>query len=134
MSLPKVLIHKENERGNILTVQDPFPFMYKGKFGIVPVGFESDGFSTPQFLWATISPAVDPRTLAGAITHDYIYRVQPHGWTRADADAMLYAFVRRDGLNWYRAQKAHIGLTLFGWVAWNKAAKELAANEFKLEL
>ena len=124
MRLPKVLIHEETERGDILTVSDPFHFMYNGKFGIVPVGFESDGFSTPRFLWATISPAIDQRTLRAAICHDYIYRVQPAGWTRKDADLMLYQFCREDGLGWYAANKAYYGLRLFGGTAWNDPAKK----------
>ena len=122
----QIKIHATDERGNILTLQEPLTITWQGRFIAVPQGFESDGVSTPRFLWATISPAIDNRTIRAGIAHDYIYRTQPQEWTRQDADDMFYDLCREDGLSWFTAQKAYWGLRLFGGSAWeeNKKIKE----------
>lgn len=119
----EVKIHHETERGDVLTLVEPLAETWSGIVFLVPAGFESDGFSTPEFLWATISPAIDPRTLRAGICHDYIYRNHPREWTRKMADQMLYDFCREDGLNWWRAQKAYWGLRMFGGAAWEANKK-----------
>lgn len=124
MSDIPIKIHHEDEAGNIITLLDNLTVIYDYSVITVPAGFKSDGASIPRFLWATISPAIDPRTLRAAICHDYIYRVQPARWTRKDADMMFYEFCREDGLSWWPAQKAYYGLRLFGGAAWNDSAKK----------
>ena len=123
-----IKIHHEDDAGNIITLLDNLTVIYDYKVITIPEGFRSDGFSTPRILWSTISPAIDQRTLRAAICHDYIYRVQPAGWTRKDADLMLYQFCREDGLSWWPAQKAYYGLRLFGGTAWNDSAKKIKEN------
>lgn len=118
-----VKIHHETERGDVLTLVEPLTLTWRGLMLLVPAGFESDGVSTPQFLWATISPAIDPRTLRAGIFHDYLYRVHPRGWTRAMADQLFYDLCREDGLSWWRAQKAYWGLRMFGGAAWEANKK-----------
>lgn len=120
----KIDVHKSTDRGDVITLLEDFSAKWNGKEITVPCGFESDGFSTPEFLWTTISPAIDPRTLRGAVGHDWIYRVQPKDWTRKEADEMLYDFIREDGLSWWRAQKAYWGLRICGGKAWKDNAKE----------
>ena len=124
-----ISIHHEDEAGNVITLLESLVAVYDSggalKLFTVPEGFRSDGFSTPRFLWATISPAIDQRTLRAAVCHDYIYRTQPQDWTRKDADLMLYQFCREDGLGWFAANKAYYGLRLFGGKAWNDSAKKL---------
>ena len=129
MSDIRITVHHEDEAGNIITLLDNLTVIYDYRVITVPKGFRSDGFSTPRILWSTISPAIDQRTLRAAICHDYIYRVQPFGWTRKDADLMLYQFCREDGLGWYAANKAYYGLRLFGGTAWNAAAAKLNDNK-----
>ena len=121
-----VSIHAEDERGNVLTLQEPLEFIWNGHIVYVPAGFESDGVSTPRCLWSSISPAIHPQTLRAGIAHDYIYRTQPDDWTRKDADEMFYDLCRADGLGWWRAQKAYWGLRMFGGVAWRENANRKA--------
>lgn len=116
-------IHQSDEQGDILTLLEPLEINWKGRILIVPAGFRSDGASVPEFLWATVSPAIDPRTIRAAVAHDYLYRHHPEGWTRADADAMFYDLIREDGLNWWRSQKAYWGLRMFGGSAWEAVGK-----------
>lgn len=119
----QIQIHATDDRGNILTLAEPVTITWQGRFIAIPAGFESDGVSTPRFLWSTISPAIDNRTIRAGVAHDFIYREQPDGWTRADADAMFYDLCRADGLCWWTAQKAYWGLRLFGGATWAENAK-----------
>lgn len=116
-------IHKEDERGNVLTLLEPLTVTWHDRTITVPQGFESDGVSTPRFLWSTVSPAIDQRTIRAGIIHDWIYRTQPEDWTRGEADALFYDFCREDGLSWWKAKKAYWGLRMFGGAAWNENKK-----------
>ncbi len=77
----KIDIHNETERGDIITLVEPIVETWNGRAIAVPAGFESDGVSTPRFLWTTVSPKVHPQTIRGGICHDFLYRKQPTGWT-----------------------------------------------------
>ncbi len=91
---------------------------WRGRQIIVPKGFSCDGCSVPEFLWISVSPKIDERTLRGAIVHDYLYRNTPEGWTRKEADLLFYDFIRADGLNWWKSNKAYYGVRLFGSSSW----------------
>lgn len=113
-------IHQSDERGNIFRTGEELVVSFAGQAFVVPIGFESDGVSTPKFLWPVISPKVDPKTLRAAIAHDYIYRVQPAGWTREMADLMFLCLMLEDGVAPRKAFLAYRGVRLFGWIAWRE--------------
>lgn len=121
---PQIELIRETENGDIFRLTRDMKYRWHGVTLIVPAGFESDGASVPRFLWSSVSPQIDPRTLAGAIAHDYIYRTQPAGWTKAEADDMFYDIIREDGLSWWKAQKAYRGVRLFGGSAWDNGGKQ----------
>ena len=79
----QIEIHSEDERGNIVRLLKPVKFRFREKTFVVHAGFECDGVSVPRPAWPLVSPQIDPRSLRAGIAHDYIYRVQPEGWTRA---------------------------------------------------
>lgn len=114
----KVAIHKENDGGDIITLLEPLTVTWRGRTLELPAGFSCDGCSAPEFLWDSVSPAVDPRTLRAALAHDFLYRTRPAGWSRKEADELFYDLARADGLSWFRAQKAYWGLRLFGGLNW----------------
>lgn len=120
-----ISLHEPDAMGNILTLRETLVIIWRGRTLQIPIDFSCDGVSTPEFLYGRVSPAVDPRTLRAGLAHDYIYRTQPAGWSRADADKMFYDLCREDGLGWWRAQKAYIGLRLFGGRAWKNNKKTL---------
>ena len=111
-------VHQDNGRGDILTLREELTVRWRDHVVTVPEGFECDGASVPRFLWSSVSPQIDPRTLRGAVVHDYLYRNAPHDWTRKEADELFYDFIREDGLAWWTAQKAYWGVRLFGGGAW----------------
>jgi hypothetical protein len=123
-------IHQETDRGDIVTMQEDLMVIWKDRVLRIQEGFASDGCSTPRFLWDSVSPAVHPQTIRAAIAHDYLYRTQPEGWTRKDADDMFYDLCREDGFSWWKSQKAYWGLRLFGGSAWeeNRERKEKHAE------
>lgn len=121
----QVDIHRRTENGDIVRLVKPLKVRFQGKSFVVPAGFECDGVSVPRFAWSLVSPCIDPRSLRAGIAHDYIYRVQPEGWTRAQADLMFVCFLIEDGLAIPRALLAYAAVRPFGWVAWSKVKKEL---------
>lgn len=112
-------IHFENERGNILTLQEDVAVKWRDRMFVIPAGFECDGASVPRFLWSSVSPQIDPCTLRGAVAHDYLYREKVPGWTREEADRLFYDFIREDGLPAVRSILAYWGVRLFGKGAWH---------------
>ena len=110
----KIEVHKTDDRGNVITLMETLRVCFREKKFVVPKRFESDGVSTPKFLWGIISPAIDPRTLRAGITHDYIYRTQPNGWSRAEADLMFLCYLIEDGLSLRKALWAYIGVRYLG--------------------
>ena len=111
-------IYKADDRGDIVTLIEDLTVSWRDKTVTIPGGFKCDGASVPQFLWSSVTPAVDPRTLRGAVTHDYLYRTTPEGWSRKEADELFYDLIREDGLGWWASQKAYWGVRLFGASSW----------------
>ena len=120
----KIAVHQSDAKGNILLLLEPITQLYQNKRLTLPEGFQSDGCSVPEFLWDTVSPAIDPRTLRAGLFHDYLYRIQPEGWTRKEADQLFYDFCREDGLGLSRCLKAWMGLRAFGGFIWNRNKTE----------
>ena len=110
----KINIHQEDARGDIITVLED---VETSDF-IIPAGFESDGVSVPRFFWRFISPPIDPRTIRAGVTHDWIYRNRPPGWTRAEADLLFLCFLIEDGLPILASLKAYLGVRIGGGPAW----------------
>lgn len=110
----KVAVHPENENGDIITLLEKIEVNWKGRSFTIPANFQCDGCSVPGFLWDSISPRIDPRTLRGAIIHDYIYRGNLPEWSRADADELFLETIRADGFSTVRAYLAYWGVRLGG--------------------
>ena len=129
-----VNIHQEDGRGNILRTVTLNKIDFAGKSFVIPRGFESDGASVPRFFWRLVCPPLDHHAVRAGVAHDYIYRVQPVGWSRKEADKMFYCFLIEDGLPPLRAKLAYLGVRLFGWLAWNENAAAKATREAIEEL
>ncbi|MCQ2377758.1 MAG: DUF1353 domain-containing protein [Victivallaceae bacterium] len=121
----RVLIHSEDKRGNVYTLDEPYGLVawYCGKRVCVPRGFESDGASVPRFFWRFVFPSSDTRALRAAFIHDYIYRTHPYGWTKGDADRLFLAELLVGGVEPRAAYRAYIGVKYFGWWSWWKGGK-----------
>ena len=118
-------IHREDDRGNIIRLLKPVKIRFRGKSFVVPSGFECDGVSVPRFAWSLVSPCVDPRSIRSGVAHDYIYRIQPSEWTRAEADLMFLCILIEDGLPIFRALIAYVAVRLSGWIAWRNNRKNM---------
>ena len=121
--------HQEDERGNVLTVFYNYRVDYNGKTFLIPRGFESDGASVPRLFWSLVFSPTDSHAATAGICHDWIYRDQPEGWTREEADRMFYALLIEFGVNVASAQSAYLALRLFGGWAWDENAKLKAEAE-----
>ena len=125
----KVNIHQADERGNVLTTLTSNKILFRGKCFFVPKGFESDGASVPRMLWVSVCPPLDPRAVRAGVAHDWIYRIQPSEWTRAEADLMFLCFLIEDGLPVFQAIKAYLGVRIGGWIAWRENRKRLECEK-----
>ncbi|MBQ9501870.1 MAG: DUF1353 domain-containing protein [Lentisphaeria bacterium] len=121
----KIEIHATDGRGDICRTLYPQKITFRGRSFVIPRGFESDGASVPRLFWRLVCPPLDPEAVRAGIAHDYIYRTQPEGWTRKDADLMLYCFLVEDGMSPVRARLAYIGVRSFGWIPWLQNRKRL---------
>jgi len=61
----------------------------RGEIGIVPIGFITDGASTPRILWP-LFPPMDKYAIA-ALVHDYLYKTHPH--VRKTCDKIFLALM-----------------------------------------
>lgn len=123
----KVEIHHTTAKGDFARTLFPHKFKFRGHVFVIPRGFDFDGASIPRMFRSSVASPLDPETARAGCAHDFIYRAQPEGWTRADADLMFLCFLLEDGLPINRALKAYFAVRLFGWLAWceNKQILEM---------
>ena len=119
--------HLEDARGNVFTVLYPYRVNFGGRNFLIPRGFESDGASVPRLFWRVVFPNSDSHATTAGICHDWIYRTQPEGWTRKDADRMFLALLIEFGTPAPRALAAYLAVRCFGGIAWNGNRKLLEA-------
>lgn len=117
-----IKVHQEDERGNVIRTVCKNKIEWKGRSFVIPAGFESDGASVPRFFWRIVCPPTDPQAVRAGVAHDWIYRTQPKGWTRAEADKMFYDLLVEDGMYRCRARLAYLGVRLGGGFAWDENA------------
>ena len=112
----EVVIHEEDERGNVYTIKQELHY----KDIVVPIGYESDGASVPRFFWRYVFPPGDIHAMRAAFLHDYVYREHPKGWTKKKADKMFYNVMVEDGCLKSKARRAYLGVRFFGGPSWRK--------------
>ena len=120
----KIAVHHADDNGDIITLLEDLTVRWQDRIVTVPTGFQSDGCSVPEFLWNTVSPQIDPRTLRGAIVHDYLYRNCPADWVRKDADKLFYDTIKADGFPGFKAYLAYIGVRWFGGKNWRGSSAD----------
>jgi len=91
--------------------------------GIVPVGFVTDGASTPRVLWA-LFPPLDKYSMA-ALVHDYLYQNNSFGRKACDK-VFLELMVHLDVARWKR-QAMYRAVRLGGWRPYKKYKRNLSA-------
>lgn len=76
---------------------------------IIPAGFESDGVTSPRFLWSLLPPWGHPATRA-ALLHDHMISV---GYPRAYCDRQFYLALRAIGVGPVLATVMWLGVRAF---------------------
>lgn len=89
-----------------------------GETETVPGGFDTDGASVPRPLWPLVLSPYDPRAIRAAVIHDFMYRFG--AWPRAQADDVLLAYMRADGVPAFTARVVWAAVRLFGWLYWRR--------------
>jgi len=84
---------------------------------IVPIGFETDGASIPEFLQPIVGGMWGPYGPA-AIVHDYGYKYNKH--KRKVWDGAMFIIMTLLGVDWLTKRKIYWGIRAGGWYTWNK--------------
>lgn len=120
-TMPEVRLPMKDGEGAVLMRE--WAVCVRGKWFLVPAGFETDGASIPRSLWRVCGhPLQYPRVYA-ALLHDYIYGgggrdVCP---TRADADAVYRDLLIDLGWGKVSSYTEFYALRLFGGSHWTDA-------------
>ncbi len=90
---------------------------------VVPVGFVTDFASVPWWLHWLYSPW--GRYGVPAIIHDFLYRTQPPGISKGDADRVFLDAMPKWGTHPITTQLMWRAVDLFGATAWEESATRL---------
>jgi len=105
---------------NLWQLTAPLIFLHRGKSYRVPMGFVTDGASTPRSLWG-ICPPMGGRTAEAAVLHDWFYSKScPFTVTRKFADEMFLLAMKDNGVAWARRYAVYSGVRAGGWASFQK--------------
>jgi len=80
-------------------------------------GLITDRSSIPG--WAQSIVQKDGPKVRASIIHDDLYENKPEGWTRKDADRLLYFGCRAAGTDWLEANEMYYAVRIGGQHAWD---------------
>ena len=83
---------------------------------VVPQGFQTDLASVPHTVWRAF-PRWGPWSGA-ALVHDFLYRTQPDGISRYEADRLMFELMKADRVHYGDARVIYRSLREFGDIAW----------------
>ena len=85
----------------------------------VPADFLFDGASIPRILWEEIGSPFQPRFMAPALVHDWIYRAEDHcGFSRKEADKLFKKLLLANGVDEDLAKSMYAGVRIGGADSW----------------
>ena len=93
---------------------------------LVKKGFMFDGASIPRVFWLTTGYPMSPGFQAAGLIHDAAYAAEL--MTQKQADDLFYWCLRRDGVNWYTANKMWLGVRIGGGAVWARHTFESVAH------
>jgi hypothetical protein len=92
---------------------------------VVPARFITDLASVPKIMRGLLN--VNGPSRRAGVLHDWLYCLQP--CTRAEADAVLKAALRAEGMGW-AANLYYAGVRVGGWRYWGRRAHGTMAEDF----
>jgi len=125
---PDVLrVERVKKKIEIWKLTNFFTCIVAGKDGeenyhIIPEGFESDGASVPRIFWSIYPPW--GVYAEAAVVHDFHYRAQVRGLTRAMADKIFLFGMKELGVSFKNRYIIYYAVRLFGWKFWSKIKKQ----------
>lgn len=91
-------------------------FYIDGKTFWVPTGYTYDGASIPRPVWSIIGSPFEPRYMAAALAHDWLYLMHLVG--RSVADEVFFQLLRQCGVGLWRARIMWGAVRSCGYPAW----------------
>lgn len=99
--------------GDKYILTEDYRVRVKGYSVKVPCGFITDGASIPRFLWSAFGSPFDPKHMAGAVVHDYLY--MSGILKRGIADTIFRILLQRSKVTSKKAWTFYYAVRLFGW-------------------
>lgn len=90
----------------------------------VPKFFQYDGASIPPAAWQTIGTPFQPRFMAAAVFHDWLYHTHQIG--KDDTDELFYDLLVASGVNKVKASLMLAAVETFGNWYWDNDSDDLA--------
>jgi len=90
----------------------------------VPKFFQYDGASIPPAAWQAIGTPFQPRYMAAAVFHDWLYHT--HQVDKEVTDALFYRLLVANGVNKVKASLMQAAVETFGNWYWDNDADDLA--------
>ena len=88
-------------------------------------GFVYDGASIPRIFWRLIGPPAAGKYAHASLIHDWLYtekslfkKGRPTKISRKEADDLMLAMMKEDGVSWWRRNAIHRGVRIGGGRAW----------------
>lgn len=107
---------KSKDGHNVVLCEDLVYTSNKWGKIVVPAGAESDGASTPRFLWRLIPPFGN--YWKAALLHDFLYRKTSR--PKKECDLIFLEAMKSCGVNRFRAKVIYNGVRFFGGFAFKK--------------
>ncbi len=92
---------------------------------LVQKGFVYDGASIPRIFWRFIGPPAAGKYAHASLLHDWLYVEQSLSKfgtlvkiTRKEADDLMLAIMKDDGVSWWQRNAIYRGVRLGGGRAW----------------
>lgn len=120
MPFDKKTLKTQSSDGHDVILDEDFSYTRpNGEKITVPAGADSDGASTPRFLWRLFPPFGN--YWRAALLHDHLYR---HTLTpKAECDRIFLEAMRDCGVNRVKAWIIYQGVHLFGGPAFKSCRK-----------
>ena len=80
----------------------------------IPKGFQYDGASIPRIFWRVIKSPFQPKFMAPALCHDWLYTENIPGVDKSLADDIFYHLLLLNGVKKTKAKLMHQAVKWFG--------------------
>lgn len=114
MPFDKVQLKTESSDGHNVVLDEPLTYVTEaGESIVVPAGADSDGASTPEFIWNLFPPF--GKYWRAALLHDYLYRHTDR--PKAECDSIFLEAMKACDVPRMKRETIYLAVHWFGFAA-----------------